>query len=218
MSRGIEVDEEVSKDGIAAAKELFLRAKPEDTVVLFVAGHGVHARDAASTYYFVAHDTDARTLASTGVPFEALEDLLQGIKPLKKLFLLDTCESGESDIEDVGRKSAPQGKRASASRQLVLDGAPAGTGATAGPLPLAKLREERFIYNDLARRSGAVVFSSSRGSEVSLEDDSIRNGYFTEATIEALVTGRADTNHDGDVSTDELRRFVVARVASMTGG
>ncbi len=215
------VDEEVSKDAIFAAKALFLQAKPEDTVVLFVAGHGVHGRDAASTYYFVAHDTDARTLGSSGVPFEMLEDLLQGIKPLKKLFLLDTCESGESDIEDVGRGSAPHGKRAAAARQLVLDGAPTeagAAGATAAPLPLAKLREERFIYNDLARRSGAVVFSSSRGSEVSLEDESIRNGYFTEATIEALVTDRADADHDGDVSTDELRRFVAARVASMTGG
>lgn len=210
------VDDEVSKDTIAAAKDFFSRAKPEDTVVLFVAGHGVHARDAAATYYFVAHDTEARTLATTGVPFEMLEDLLQGIKPTKKLFLLDTCESGEVDVEDTPRAKTTRSKRTAAARQLVLEGAPSGTQAPA--VPLAKLREERFIYNDLARRSGAVVFSSSRGSESSLEDDSIRNGYFTEAVMEALVTDRADENHDGDVSTDELRHFVTTRVATMTGG
>ena len=42
------------------------------------------------------------------------------------------------------------------------------------------------IYNDLVRRSGAIVFSSSRGGEFSYECDRIRNGYFVEFSFPAV--------------------------------
>ncbi|MBI5526210.1 MAG: hypothetical protein HY897_07730 [Deltaproteobacteria bacterium] len=35
---------------------------------------------------------------------------------------------------------------------------------------------ERYFYNDSSRRTGAIVFSSSRGSEVSFERDDLQNG------------------------------------------
>ena len=53
----------------------------------------------------------------------------------------------------------------------------------------------RLIYRDLRRRTGAVVFSSSLGHELSLESDAWRNGAFTEALLEALSSG--DPGPDG---------------------
>jgi len=68
----------------------------------------------------------------------------------------------------------------------------------------------------LIRRSGAIVFSSSKGGEFSYEDDKIANGYFTEAIMKAMLKGAADTNADGLISTYELRAFVAKDVALAT--
>jgi len=38
--------------------------------------------------------------------------------------------------------------------------------------------KDRYIYNDLVRRSGAIVFSSCKGGEFSYESDKIKNGFF----------------------------------------
>jgi MYXO-CTERM domain-containing protein len=75
---------------------------------------------------------------------------------------------------------------------------------------------DRYIYNDLLRRSGAVVFSSSRGTEYSYETDELHNGVFTAAIVRALTTDQADANRDGVVSTEELRQYVAREVAKQT--
>lgn len=62
------------------------------------------------------------------------------------------------------------------------------------------------------------MLSSSRGQEASLESARFENGAFTEAIIRALRTPAADEDHDGLVSTDELRRFVMAEVPVLTWG
>ena len=59
------------------------------------------------------------------------------------------------------------------------------------------------------------MFSSSKGSELSYESDTIQNGFFTESIIRALISDDADK--DGTVSTDELRLYIVDSVASNTG-
>ena len=39
-------------------------SKPDDTFVLFVAGHGVHDTDAEETYYFLTHEADLKNLSA----------------------------------------------------------------------------------------------------------------------------------------------------------
>jgi uncharacterized caspase-like protein len=78
--------------------------------------------------------------------------------------------------------------------------------------------KHRYIYNDLSRRSGAIVYSSSKGGEFSYESDKIRNGFFTKEIIEAIKSGAADQNKDGIITTDELRDYVSSAVAKDTEG
>jgi len=75
---------------------------------------------------------------------------------------------------------------------------------------------DRYIYNDLLRRSGAIVFSSCRGGEFSYETDKIQNGFFTEQLIQAITGGHVDVNNDGVISIDELRSYVIKVVAEDT--
>jgi uncharacterized caspase-like protein len=79
-------------------------------------------------------------------------------------------------------------------------------------------QRDRFIYKDLFRRSGAVVLSSSRGSELSYEKDELENGLFTEYVLRALSSKEADTDKDDRVSTDELRDYVSRSVSTASGG
>jgi len=73
-------------------------------------------------------------------------------------------------------------------------------------------------FNDLARRTGSIIFSASHAGEMSFESPKIQNGFFTHEILEALASNQADANQDGRISIDELEAFVSLKVALMTGG
>ncbi|HLM73238.1 MAG TPA: caspase family protein, partial [Polyangiaceae bacterium] len=216
------VNEQVTVDAVRRAKAALSGAGVNDTVVLFVAGHGLHTPAPAADYYFATHEVDVKRLPETAASFELIEDLLQGIAPRKKLFLMDTCESGEaadeSEMTGAGMQAlggaAGRGLRARTTRALSLD----VTVEAKEPAPMRAhlFDRDRYVYNDLSRRSGAIVLSSSRGSELSYELDELQNGVFSEAILIALTTDRADVDKDGHVSVDELRAFVAGEVPKRT--
>jgi Caspase domain len=72
---------------------------------------------------------------------------------------------------------------------------------------------DRYIYNDLVRRSGSIVFSSCKGGELSYENDTIKNGVFTKEIINTLSEKKTDV-----ITTDELRDKVSSAVAKDTAG
>jgi len=73
----------------------------------------------------------------------------------------------------------------------------------------------------LAKRGGVLVFTSSRGNEVSYEEASLGHGAFTAALLEGIGQGKADLavggEPDGKISTAELLTYLQARVPQMTG-
>lgn len=208
------VNEEATVENVRRAKSLVQNARIDDVVVLFIAGHGLHSRDASADYYFATHEIEPKRLAETAAPFELFEDLLASTPARKRLFLMDTCESGERDEDEPALASAKEGARGllpRTTRELVLD-------LPEKPQPRPFLADrDRYIYNDLSRRTGAVVLSSSRGSEFSYELAELQNGVFTESMLVALTTVAADLDGDAMVSTDELRAYLADAVPGRTG-
>lgn len=206
------INERVTKQAFHDAKSFLAAARPQDTVVLFIAGHGLHAKDASATYYFLTHETKVADLESTAAPFELIEELLDGVSARQKLFLMDTCESGEVDGEGIARASTQvaQGVKARGLR----------AGDTTGKESRRSwlLARDRLVYQDLTRRTGAVVFSSSRGGELSYESSAFENGLFSEALLKALREGAGDENGDGVITAGELRAFVSTEVTRVSGG
>lgn len=180
-------DKAVTVKNIQNAKSFLNKAKIDDTFILFISGHGLHDTDTEATYYYLTYDTDIRNLKKTAANFELIEDILQGITPRKKLFLMDTCESGEVDedsqegyymmADSKGLKARTPGKgitiRKGKKRAYLFD-------------------RERYIYNDLVRRSGAIVFSSCKGGEFSYESSKYENGLFTEELLNGIDNAKAD--------------------------
>jgi len=209
-------NEQVTTENIKSAKDFLKDAKPDDTFVLFIAGHGLHDQDEESTYYYLTYNTDLNNLSGTAANFELVEDLLQGIAPRNKLFLMDACESGEIEDDDTFKYFAEAETSELKSRGFK----PSNDNKQKSDKPAQRkytIQKNRFIYNDLLRRSGAIVFSSSKGNEYSYEFDELQNGLFTEYIIKALTTNVADSNRDGKISTDELRKYVSHEVAKFSG-
>jgi hypothetical protein len=188
------LNEEVTVENIKQAKDLLKNAKPDDTFVLFIAGHGMHDTDKEATYYYLTHNADRDNISGTCANFDLIEDLMQGIAPRNKLFLMDTCESGEiEEAAETGFITAAdsRGIKARSARAFVVKGKGKSSKRT------YLFQKDRYIYNDLVRRSGAIVFSSSKGGEFSYESDKIQNGFFTKEIISAIRKMSADKNGDG---------------------
>jgi WD40 repeat protein len=78
------------------------------------------------------------------------------------------------------------------------------------------LADVNKIANDLSSaENGIVVFTSSTGTQTSMEDTRWQNGAFTEALLEGLK-GQADYQKDGEISITELELYLSHRVKELT--
>jgi uncharacterized caspase-like protein len=227
-------DSQATKANILSAKSFLANARPDDTFILFISGHGVQVdqwggilgedeRETSIgkrnerpeyTYYYVPSDARYAQIRETAVDFEAIESILQGIAPRQKLFLMDTCQSGEAD--ETGAQTGGTGKNIHA--RTLSFGFSRAISAKKRAVVQALTQQDRWIYNDLVRRSGTIVFSGSKGGEYSYESDgevSWKQGAFTQKIIEALKTNAADTNNDRIVSMGELEAYVSAEVPKL---
>jgi len=80
---------------LKAREEFLLRARPEDTIVVFAAGHGV--RSESGEYYFLTPGTTPDD-PYDGVERQVLESLVtwDRLHAKRRILLLDTCHSGEA--------------------------------------------------------------------------------------------------------------------------
>ena len=89
-------DREVTLKAVRRLRDDFLlRARPEDTIIVFAAGHGI--RSATNEYFFLTSDSTADDPYG-GIARKDLEDLVSSEKlhARKRVLLLDTCHSGTS--------------------------------------------------------------------------------------------------------------------------
>ncbi len=196
-------DDKATVASLKEAREVLIQARPNDTVVLFVSGHGLY--DEHNTYYYLTYEARIDRLADSAAPFPLFDELLQGTAARNKLFLMDTCASGERDPAPPVSAEGGKGVRVITVPTDQENGSVSV--AVSDAYRPWQFERDRFIYNDLFRRSGAVVFSSCTGEQVSWESDEYQNGLFTKYVLDALA-GNADTNADGSIDSQELRLYV----------
>ena len=86
-------DGKATKDGILAGLDwLKTKMTPDDTAVVFYAGHG-HRDKKTSQFYMLPSDVDVADLPRTGVTGTQIKEKLK-VVPGKVLVLLDACHSG----------------------------------------------------------------------------------------------------------------------------
>lgn len=214
-------DREVTKEILTRIRKFLSKATVDDTVFLFVAGHGL--LDEKYDYYFGTSNVDFKSPSGAGIAFEEFEDILAGVACLKKALLIDTCHAGELDEDE--KNTLVGARRASDSslggQQLAMHRVGA-RGLSVKPIEGARGKGEWYdrlqdFFVDLRRGSGSTIISSSAGVEYAFESSEQANGLFTHAVLEALDgKAGADLNRDGFVQIGELAVFVKDRVRKLS--
>lgn len=76
-------------------------AKPEDTVLFFIASHGEFINSSKGPdYYLIASDSEYNNLIGTAIPMSTLKDMIAKIKTQRRIVFLDTCYSGGMSRRD----------------------------------------------------------------------------------------------------------------------
>lgn len=218
------LDREVTRANVLGARKFLEQSKVDDQVVLFIAGHG--ALDEKGDYFFVSSNVDPASPAKDGIRYEELEGLLDGIAARRKLMLVDTCFSGETEDDDEAL-GVGTGAVTSIAPGTTAGGATRGKSFRALTLTTNKTttparRASRYgalteMFADLRRGTGAMVIASATGTQFSWEKDEWQNGAFTYAVLEGL-RGAADRDDNGAIRVSELRDYVMVRVQEITGG
>jgi WD40 repeat protein len=208
------VNDEVTVTGLQQIKPFLSKAKVNDVVMLFVAGHGVLDND--FNYYFASYDMNFNKPAQKGIPYEMIEQLLDGIKPLKKLLLIDTCHSGELDKEEVEETDDAED---SENGDLIFRAVGKNVAVKDNPLGLKSTNElMKSLFTDLRKGTGATVISSSGGAEYSLEGGEFQNGLFTYCLLQGLLHKKADLNKDKIITVSEIQKYVSDEVSKLSNG
>jgi WD40 repeat protein/uncharacterized caspase-like protein len=204
-------NEEVTKENIKTLKATLAAAKPNDVVLLFVAGHGI--LDDKFDYYFGTHNINFNKPGENGIAYEEIESLLDGIKAIRKLLFMDTCHSGEVDKEDVVAVASTQTEAGTVAFRAV------GATVQEKNKSLKKTSElMKELFTDLRRGTGATIISSAGGAEFAMESAEWNNGLFTYCLIHALKDKAADENKDGQVWLSELQKYVTEEVKKLSKG
>ena len=114
------LDEEATAAAIRTALDASLRAAtPDDTVVIYFAGHGTPG------HQLVPFDTDLRSVGQTTIPMQEIADRLKSTKARASLVILDCCFSGGAPARvlegvPVARAAAPSATDLGGNGRLVL--------------------------------------------------------------------------------------------------
>lgn len=167
---------------------------PEDTVLIYFAGHGEMEADRSSadsdgfSKYLLPHDANRADLFGSALSMEELSRILERLRAERVVLIIDSCFSGAAG----GRTPYEPNL---GSRGVIT---------------------EEFLSR-IVQGKGRVILTASGGREVALESRERRHGIFTYFLLEGL-RGAADTDRDGRVDVDEIYKFVSRRVSSATGG
>ena len=183
--------EELPQNAPAALQQI-KPAQPEDTVIIFYAGHGTAQ---GQRFYLIPHDLgykgdrsalDAvglKTILEHSVSDEELERAAEGLDARNLLMVIDACNSGQV-LEAEEKRRGPMNSKG-----------------------LAQLAYEKGMY----------ILTAAQSYQAALESSQLGHGYLTYALVEeGLKTAAADVApKDNLVSVREWLDFGAERVPQM---
>jgi WD40 repeat protein len=151
----------VDRDATAARintglREFLQKAREDDFVLFFFAGHGVPDPNRLSDLYLMAHDSFSDNVAGTGILMRHVREAISEIPARDVLILSDACHSA-----GIG---AAKGAR----------------NASVNPIHQAFLEKMRHSSGGLA------ILTASESAQASLESSKSRHGVFTHHLLEGL--------------------------------
>lgn len=199
-------------------KQHLADARPDDTVVFYLAGHGM--LDDKLEYYYAPHHFDADDMHRTGISMQAITSCLQQTQSQNRLLLLDTCHSGnvgEAEMDQLAANgiSLPHGVRAIANRGMKVKKVSSGEQMAAG----SKKRYLEEFFSSGSDTKGITVLAAASGAQFAQESQEWNNGLFTCTFIDVLRHAyKGDTDCNGRLSISELVAHIQLEVNLRTRG
>ena len=165
ISQSLLLDAAASREAILAKlNETITKAEPGDSVILFIAGHGVEAPD--KNYYLATSATKVDDIAHTALPWGDLASVLAKVHTRIAVFL-DTCQSGAAGTGFFATNDA--------SVSALIDRAPSGIlifSASKGREESGRIRRSRRRYLHLGGHRRP--FRPEDGSQPQWRDRGVR--------------------------------------------
>lgn len=182
--------EQALHDFVAEFKER-KHASERDVVIIFFSSHGgtAHApiQNQEDEYYINLYGFKETAASSTGITLQEIQNAFKDIN-CKKILLVDACYSG---------RAMSKGQTPTKTSQLN--------------------KAYQKVLKDLNHPDGGWTYiASSDSTQYSYECEAdIQNGIFTEAMLQGLKNGKADTNDDGVVYLSELFDYLKDRIPEL---
>lgn len=185
------LNEKATTENVRHALFTFLTAaQPQDTVVIYIAGHGAPDPHDPRNLYLLTADSKPDDMGGTAFPMWQMQDVFERVLKAKRVITIaDTCHS-------FGFSGARSGDKGTSGNNLI----------------------NQYLQHYAAKGSRAVITASDI-SEPSFEDTQWGDGHgvFTYYLLKGLK-GEADRNHDGVVTAGELFAYLRRAVPEATGG
>ena len=185
------LNEKATTQNIRHALFTFLTAaEPQDTVVIYIAGHGAPDPHDPRNLYLLTADSKPDDMGGTAFPMWQMQDVFERVLKAKRVITIaDTCHS-------FGFSGARNGDNGQGGNNLI----------------------NQYLQHYAAKGARAVITASDI-SEPSFEDTQWGDGHgvFTYYLLKGLK-GEADSNHDGIVTAGELFAYLRRVVPEATGG
>lgn len=201
--------EYVKKEVVFGAIKELEKAKVDDVVLVFFAGHGV--LDADLDYYLSTHEMNFDQPSDGGMLYSDLEDELSKLKSRKKILFIDACHSGEIDKEEIQKTNVE-------TEEIELVEFRSGTSSVGWIGGKSVFELSKNIFVDLRQSSGVVTISSAGGAEYAMEGELWKNGVFTYCILNGLQNMEADLDGDKKIYTSELQEYLFKEVPRITNG
>lgn len=208
-------DSMATRQNILSLKNELSKTSVDDVVIISFSGHGVLDDD--YNWYYATYDMDFDKPSVSGLRYEEIELLLDGIPSRKKILLIDACHSGEVDKEYITEISQSSNNTDIVSIPVGGKGSqPINVSPKTGMQNSFDLMRELFA--NLSKSNGSVVISASGGMEYAFEGNIWNNGVFTYSFINGLKHSKADQNKDGKITINEIKSYVSQQVETLTNG
>jgi WD40 repeat protein len=199
-------NDQVTTSNVVALKSKLMAGSINDKVILSYSGHGLLSKD--FDYYLSTYSVDFNNPEVNGLPYDALESLLDSIPARQKLMLIDACHSGEVDKEEMQHYRLAMNTNPNPG---LKGGELENMDSTAklGIKNSFELMQELFV--NVGRSTGATIISAAAGTQLAQERGDLKNGVFTYSILEFMEQNPSAT-------VTELKNYVNKRVPELTNG
>lgn len=177
-------NQNATQNSIHEVLNTFLKkAKDQDEIIIFLAGHGVLDKNLA--YYYAPHNMDFNDVQKSGVAFNTIIDAMSQSKASKKLLLMDTCHSGNTlDLDEYEIKTSSNTTEGERGGKIVAS--KKGAGKTPKVSEIVST-----LFDNFLSKNGATIISASSGQDIAYENKELSNGALTTAFIKQVKNQRS---------------------------